>query len=195
MMTIFKSKAKKQTGFTLIELVVTVTIFAFMTALLLAKYGKFNQDVLLTNLAYDVALTIRNAQTFGLNVRVDPQTLTAFDKAYGVHFRPGNSFIFFVDTDGDSTYDAGEQIGSPYVIRRTNLTISKVCGFSAASCTVNDQTMLDVLFRRPDPNAIIRATTNGTSYTEYPTAQITLTSSDGYTRVILIRSTGQIAVI
>ena len=195
MITIFKSKAQKRKGFTLIELVVTVTIFAFMTALLLAKYGKFNQDVLLTNLAYDVALTIRNAQTFGLNVRVDPQTLTAFDRAYGVHFLPGNSFTFFADANGNSTYDAGEEIGSPYIIRRTNLTISKVCGFSGATCNTTDQTMLDVLFRRPDPNAIIRATTNGTSYTVYSAANITLTSSDGYTRVILIRSTGQIAVI
>ncbi len=191
-MTIFKLKAQKQKGFTLIELVVTVTIFAFMTALLLAKYGKFNQDVLLTNLAYDVALTIRNAQTFGLNVRSAPGNLNAFDKAYGVHFTTGNSFIFFSDTNANSSYDSGEEIGSPYIIRRSNLTISKVCAFNGQSCPANDPTtVVDILFKRPDPNAIIK----GYSGATYSVANITLTSSDGYTRLILVRSTGQIAVI
>ena len=42
---------KFQKGYTLVELVITITIFAAMTAYLLAKYGTFNQSVALTNLA------------------------------------------------------------------------------------------------------------------------------------------------
>ena len=56
-------------GFTLIELIVSVAIFVFMTALVVAKYGNFNQSVLMTDLAYDIALTLRTAQTYGVSVQ------------------------------------------------------------------------------------------------------------------------------
>ena len=79
-------------GFTLIELLVCITIFVIMTALLLFKYGNFNQSVLLTNLAYDTALTIRTAQNYGLSVKAVKDASGAdvicsssnFQCAYGV---------------------------------------------------------------------------------------------------------------
>jgi len=98
-------------AFTLVELMVSVGIFLMMTGLVVAKYGNFNQSVLLTNLAYDVALTIRTAQTYGLSVRNNDLSNSSsdFQSGYGVHLdtstRPdsnsGNNFnqeiIFFAD--------------------------------------------------------------------------------------------------
>jgi prepilin-type N-terminal cleavage/methylation domain-containing protein len=51
----------KNKGFTLVELMVTVGIFTIISGLLLARYSNFNQGIILTNLAYDIALTIRSA--------------------------------------------------------------------------------------------------------------------------------------
>src|SRR3989338_6906440 len=56
-------------GFTLVELLVTLSLFVVLTTIVLFSQQKFNGSILLTNLAYDVALTIRQAQTFGVNVR------------------------------------------------------------------------------------------------------------------------------
>src|SRR6185369_4435025 len=73
-------------GFTLIELLISVAIFVYMTGLLVAKYGNFNQSVLLTDLAYDVALTIRTAQTYGLSVKAVNSSPSPYQYAYGVDF-------------------------------------------------------------------------------------------------------------
>lgn len=185
---------KKQKGFTLIELMVSVAIFVFMTAFLLAKYGTFNQSVLLTNLAYDVALTIRTAQSYGLNVKsvkVNGQD-NQFNYPYGVDFIKGaTQFTFFSDNDGDRLYDSGESISSPINIKR-GASIKSLCVGNGNSCTLVDGP-LDITFKRPDPDAIIRA--NGDGNTVYTYAEITLQSTDGSTRKVSVRSTGQIAVI
>ena len=52
-------------GFTLIEFVVIISIFAIMAAVALFSFNGFKNDVALSNLAHDVALTIRQAQVFG----------------------------------------------------------------------------------------------------------------------------------
>lgn len=71
----------KQGGFTLVELIVSLAIFVIMTALVVAKYGNFNQSVLMTDLAYDVALSLRTAQTYGVSVQGQG---TNFNVPYGV---------------------------------------------------------------------------------------------------------------
>jgi prepilin-type N-terminal cleavage/methylation domain-containing protein len=133
----------QQKGFTIIELVVSVAIFAFMTAFLVARYGTFNQGVLLTNLAYDVALTIRNAQSYGLNVK----SLPAGDDENSCNSNPGEL--------PDS---------------------------------------VDVSFVRPNPDSyilsIMPSASSKKNYTE-----ITVAASDGSTKRIAVRSTGQIAVL
>ncbi len=189
-------------GFTLIELMVTVGIFVLLTGLLVAKYGTFNQGILLTNLAYDVALTLRSAQSYGLNVKSAPtatQTYSdTFTSAYGVHFDNGTSgspapntqIIFFIDANDNKVYDPNanpsEKISS-YTIQR---------GSKVETLCVNDETLpcattvstLDITFKRPDPDAVI----NGNPANSY--AEIRLRSSDGSIKKVIVRRTGQIAV-
>lgn len=154
-------------GFTIIELMICVFIFAMMTTLLLAKYGSFNTNVLLTNLAYDVALTIRNAQSYGLNVKSSPNEENKFNYAYGVHIALGTEFIFFVDTDGDGVYDVDEKITSTTIKR--GMSIGRICP-GANECkslpnTVNGVAVdwpesIDITYKRPNPEAKIVTTNN-----------------------------------
>lgn len=184
-------------GFTLIEMLVSLAIFALMTSLLLAKYGNFNQGVLLTNLAYDVALTIRNAQSYGLNAKSAQRNLDAFQQStgggsYGVHFTTTDKthFTFFVDANNNGIYDdVGADLGVTSIKRGSS--VSNLCVAAASPCGVgNNVTSLDISFVRPDPNAIIKS--GGVTY-DY--AEITVKASDGTTRVISIRSNGQISVV
>src|ERR1035437_7192675 len=88
-------------GFTLVELMVTVGIFLFMTALVVAKYGSFNDGTLLTSMSYDVALALRSAQSYGLNVQGYNGT-NSFNYPYGMHFNSSadynNQMILFADS-------------------------------------------------------------------------------------------------
>ena len=196
-------------GFTLVELMVSIGIFAFMTALHVAKYGTFNQGILLTNLAYDVALTIRNAQSYGLNVKSKPSGGTdcaaggssfsnCFDYPYGVHFDEGASgdpapntrFVFFADISKDGVYNSGDEIIKTSYIRRGRI-VDNICISLDSSCNITPSS-LDITFKRPDPNAIIIGNIN--QNTKYAYAEITLKSSDGGLKKVTVRSTGQIDV-
>ena len=200
-------KLKAKSGFTIVELLVSLAIFAILTALILSKYGKFDQGVILTNLAYDVALTIRNAQSYGLNVRSASRDTNAFDTTtsggtYGVHFdkTKATEFIFFVDEDGKGVYDTSMTNTDQKTTIKRGSSILKMCVSDTKVCgdkshgnpNMNNPGSLDITFKRPDPNAII--TTNGIQGKKYGYAEIVLQALDGTTRKVIVNFTGQISV-
>jgi len=194
-----KNTLKNNKGFTIVELIVSIGIFAFMTALLLAKYGNFNQGVLLNNLAYDIALTIRNAQSYGLNVKSASRSSNEFLYPYGVYFDTSTgkdtSFIFFTDRNSDGLYtESSNPATKDLIISKTSITRgSKISTIYRDNNTNNSLTSLNITFKRPDPNAIIKA--NGATGTLYPNAQIRVMAIDGTYRDINVSSVGQISVL
>ena len=193
MKKIFKNRKDFTRGFTLVELMISVGIFALMTTFLLAKYGKFNQSVLLTNLAYDIALTIRNAQSYGLNVRSAPDGPENFDIAYGVHFATDlpSQYIFFLDADKNGVYTGTPQEKiAKYSIKRGSVIDFLCVANTPLQCSQVGG--IDITFKRPNPDAIIKR--EGDTDTTFKYARITLRATDGSTKKIEIRSTGQIAV-
>ncbi len=183
-------------GFTLVELVISVGIFAMMTALLVAKYGTFNQGILLTNLAYDVALTVRNAQSYGLNVKSAARDQNQFAYPYGVHFtKDADNFVFFNDIHlpndpsdpSDFRYSGSNEDITISKMKRS-VVISDLCVGTVLNCA--PVSTLDIAFQRPNPDAII----TGDDAVPHAYGQITILATDGSTRKIVVRSTGQIAV-
>ena len=186
-----------QKGFTLIELLVSIGIFVLMTALLLSRYSNFNQDAILTNAAYDLALTIREAQTYGLNVRSAPGASTnysnEFKYAYGVSLqRSPSHFTLFVDSDngGGNYYYDGSQ--SDEMIRRTTfkrgIIISELKVCNTLPC-INNISPVNISFLRPNPEAIILFGGNTYNY-----VQIVLRKPNGDERSIIVNKVGQITV-
>lgn len=207
-------------GFTLVEMVVCIAIFAMMTALLVAKYGTFNQSVLLTDLAYDAAITVNTAQTYGLSVQSSSIGAgSSFNYAYGVEFcadtssvgcttvnsvnLTNNLLVLFADANNDGIYDSAS---SPIDLQESLYTITRgaiVSGFCLNSngCGSNgidsNITRLDITFKRPNPDAIICANNvpntlnNPCSYTY---AAIFIKGTDGSTRQVIVRNTGQVSV-
>ena len=191
-------------GFTLVELIVSIGIFVLMTTLLVAKYGNFNQSVLLTNLVYDVALSVRTAQTFGLSVTKSDATSgnSQFQYPYGVHFSTAAGedakVILFADTNPinspDNIYTTGDSVVSVYNISR-GATISSLCtGSNDTSCTPTSN--LTVSFKRPDPSAIICPSSAGSpSCIGAGYAKVTIRGTNSETRSVEIWQNGQITIL
>ncbi len=179
-------------GFTLVELVVTMGIMALITTVTLANHSKFGGQVMLRNLAYELALVVREAQTYGVSVR-KTGLATDFDAGYGIHFDPSTpkNYIMFSDTVADGLYIPGEDtIVTGYGIGR-GYKISKLCVTAGINTLCNGT--IDLLFKRPEPDASIRF--NGVPNNLYEKVEVELISPRGDTMSMIVEVSGQISVI
>lgn len=206
----------KKKGFTLVELMVTVSVMMIMTSIVFFNYNRFNESTLLSSFAYDMSLTIRQAQVYGVATRqgsgsqsdpvtVDSAALNNFKSAYGVHFDKATTADFplklFADSPiGDGVYNLADD-GVPlqsYSFQR-GIKISNLCltltDGGAENCTY---TKLDITFRRPDPEAIIKVGVDGgvAPLGNVSSARIELQNAGNSMnpRSIIVYPTGQISV-
>lgn len=181
-------------GFSLIELLVVISIFSMITIVVLANHSRFNGSVLLGNLAYDIALSVREAQVYGLSVK---QFDSQFQVGYGVHFSDSSTYILFADVNPrNNRYD----LGTDSIIQTNSLGkghfILRYCAENSVGVTScsdsrgSPPTYLDIVFFRPDPDATI----NTNEPTVYSRGAIVVASPLGETRTITVASTGQISV-
>lgn len=185
-------------GFTLIELLAVMAIFTFITALVLTNQNRFGSKVVLENLAYDVALTIRKAQVYG--TAVQRFGTNNFSVGYGIHAAVSSpsSYILFGDAvSQDGLYNAGElveteNLGQGYAIKDICSTSGGVGG--TETCGLGS---IDIFFKRPDPDAYMSV--NGASGISNPgnlqaRGRIVLQSPKGDQASVIIDASGQISV-
>lgn len=204
-------------GFTLIELLVVLTIIVVITAVVITGQGTFNKTLILSNTAYDIALALRSAQTYGLGSRATGTTINA---GYGLRFQntPPDKFTLFADNypmigqsglchtppvndpvgpnakPGNCVYDysQGEKV-TDYSLGN-GITIMDFCAYSGSwSCVVANGGglfSLDIVFLRPNPNPFIRV--NGDTTTTYTRACIAITSPQGGAGYVSVTASGQI---
>ncbi len=123
-----KIRNKNRSGFSFIELIIVVAIMALISSVVLFKQAKFSSDILITNMAYQIALAIRQAEVFGLSSKeADTGSLTtAFRAGYGVLFTPllatggesangESAFAMFLDNPSYSSITAGTDSVFNYV--------------------------------------------------------------------------------
>lgn len=202
-------------GFSLIEMLIVVALFTIITGAALLNHGRFGESILATNLAYDIALSLREAQSYGISVRESPLEGSIFTVGYGVHFLQDTLFVFFADRNGNARYDgtsvdgvcvvnASSECLKVYRLERGN-TIRSFCGMpsllgGSAECRnflTGDTTLsfLDVFFKRPAPDAFVRTNLNGQREERYRSGAITIVSPRGNeVRTVEVYQTGQIAI-
>jgi len=182
----FKKINIKSSGFTLLELLITISIFVVISAVVLPRHARFNNTIILTNLAYEMGLSIREAQTYGSSVKFFDRT-SSYDQGYGIHFEDYSSsvdnskrFILFADTNGNEKYDGdddgancldidGSECSSVYTIGKNNF-ISRFCAtrldgnpddcYQFSSPRGGNIQYLDIMFFRPQQRACIRTEEN-----------------------------------
>ncbi|MFA5841745.1 MAG: type II secretion system protein, partial [Candidatus Paceibacterota bacterium] len=76
---------KTNQGFTLIEMIVVMGIFALLSSTLFINYSQFSVNASLSNLTHQLALIVRQAQVYGISVSQASSGSQQF-KGYGVYF-------------------------------------------------------------------------------------------------------------
>lgn len=179
-------------------------IFVVLSGVVLANNARFGNVIILQNLAHDIALSIRQAQVYGIAVRrCDPSVTDLcdeiqqqFEVAYGVHFsKESSAFELFVDVDNNGSYDDGEtvlatDIAGGYLIEDLCTTPSDGGG---EDCSHEE---LDIVFRRPEPDACINGTfdEDGDCVSPEGRARITVVAKSDDAATVIVESTGQISV-
>jgi prepilin-type N-terminal cleavage/methylation domain-containing protein len=188
-------------GFTLIELLVSIAIVTMIMSMVLYNYGTFNDNLALSGGAQEVAIAIRQAQAYGLNVAESSVGSGQFTKAYGVFFDPTDNthYTIFVDSNTNKKYDVGNGCGSgstecvTQFVLRNNVTISTIC--DSASCPPAGVQNLNITFLRPNPDADIDfGNSGGLVGGSQQTGKVILISPKGKTLTVDVESTGQISV-
>lgn len=176
-------------------------IFVVITGIVLASNSKFGGQVLLQNLAYDIALSVREAQVYGISVR--QYGSGNFNVGYAVHFALAtpSSYVLFADvypSSPNGLYEADHAESVESIDLGSGYRIVDLCSTPLNSSTeACGNTSLDILFKRPEPDAYISA--NGLSAILNPgnrqqRARIIVRSPRGNTRSIVVEATGQIAI-
>ncbi|MEK7179471.1 MAG: prepilin-type N-terminal cleavage/methylation domain-containing protein [Patescibacteria group bacterium] len=205
-------------GFTLVELMVVLTIIVVITTVVVASQSSFNKTLVLANTAYDIALTLRSAETYGLGSRAFGGTANA---GYGLNFQSGapQSFTLFADTypapstssvchpisdssapnaqPGNCSYEPsqGEKVTS-YTLGN-GIIVSDFCAYALGSWSCayahgGGLTALDIVFARPNPEPFMSV--NGSYSASFPitAACFTITSPQEGAQYISVAASGQI---
>ena len=152
-----KNKLKQKSAFTLVELLISMSIVALMATLSVSSYPKFSEQIGLTGETYKMLAYMRETQTYGISALAKP----------GVKFVNG----FVLSNDGtikrlrwECPTTNCESINRKYVDNlavdpteevytiKDVYKISLICGGSAADCTTNQDKAYGI-FRRPNPEA------------------------------------------
>lgn len=199
-------------GFALVELLVAAAILGIAASSALLLFGALSDRLAIRNLSYSLALSLRQAQSYGISVRGASET--AFDAGYGIHFDAGSdaTFVLFADTDGNERFTgafgieynetgclAGDECLEVSRVERVN-RVEKFCAVRAVSgseeCSTDSPPLvfLDISFHRPDPDAIIRTNFSVGDPGRYQRASIRLISPRGTVGRVEVWTTGQISV-
>lgn len=189
-----------------------VGIVAFIATIVLVNHARFTGNLVVTNMAYEIALSIRQAQAFGLGVQqqdagasFDVFNDSAFDTSYGIRFSSSTrSYMLFADNNKNEHFDPpfDEEVDR-YTLRQ-GYTISDFCvpasGPGNQCRESNNLRALSITFQRPQPDAKIRYRNAGntvkppTSGSPEDSARIIIESPQGEQRSVTVYWTGQIAV-
>lgn len=198
-------------GFTVIELMVTISIMTVIMSVILFAYGKFSERLSLNAAVQEISIAIRQTQTYGLSVK---ESGGAFNAGYGIYFNitdPTNYYIF-VDKNNDQMYDGGASCASSgdclveNIPLRNAVILNSICGAAfggSLNCPadVNNPSGqsikgMTITFLRPSTDAIIRfIKTDNTFYGGvFQTGKVNLRSVQGSTVGVTVENTGQISV-
>ncbi len=205
-------------GVTVVELLIVLAIIGVLTVVMTTSHTTFNRTILLSYTAYDVALTIRSAETYGLGTRVTSSDMLS-NTGYGIHITPNSaSFTFFADENtpsnsnqchqlrtgadgsepdaiaGNCAYDGDSEKVQLYTLGN-GMKITNVYGYRPGAATPRDEVgagqSLDMVFARPNPKAFMSYMG---AYVEGASACLEIASPQGGTSHVYVGSTGQVTV-
>lgn len=172
------------------EMVVVLAIIVIITTIALLGQSSFNRSLVLTDISYTIAFSIREAQSYGISSRRSGSTTNA---GYGVHFSAGspNAYTLFADVDpvrpgdvsnpsvcpghpnlssanpeskpGNCIQDTATETVRSYSLNN-GFRIKSFCGTRASNgqqvCSDSGIVALDILYMRPNTQSVITGITS-----------------------------------
>ncbi|MBU0750482.1 prepilin-type N-terminal cleavage/methylation domain-containing protein [Patescibacteria group bacterium] len=210
---------KRPRGFTLIEMLVVLAIIVIITGIALVGQTSFNRSLILTDTAYNIGLSIREAQSYGLSTRIFSGIQNA---GYGVRFSriTPSEYITFSDIlpaapgtysvrcpghddrsatspearPGNCYYSDPSELLRTYTFSR-GFYISNFCGITSGGtniCSSSTLSNMDIVFLRPNTETII---TGNNATQSFVRATITVMAPDNQaSRCINVTALGAISV-
>jgi len=206
----FLASSKHHRGFSLIELLVSVSIMVLITVIIVVNQRGYDNSQIIKNAADTLALDIRTAQVYGTGVKVS--SAGDFQSDYGIMLENYQSsedkgYISFADQGvKNGYYDGGEEFGTggqclpPECVSRVELqngVFIKRMSLILVDGTFPDIGRTDILFRRPSLAPRIKWATYSDISAYVPQAigvRITLQAPSGEQKNVFIYITGQISV-
>ena len=206
-------------GFTAIELITVISIFSIIASVSIVNFSAFTANINLQNLAADIALRAKQAQTQAL-AGAQPRTAAGHPSVGvprdGVYFSMQNlsRFAYFYDYNHNGFFDEtiSERFsdpqnklcgfGSSECLDKVDITtgdkIEKLCingGITSNDCFLSGNGSLHIVFERPNSDAIMHidppTLAGGVPVSS---AQIFIISPKGQRKTISVTSLGQISV-
>jgi type II secretory pathway pseudopilin PulG len=200
----------KNKAFTILEFIVVVAIVTMLISSVLYNYSSFNDKLALSTAAREMVMSIRQTQTYGINVREATTGGGDFTRSYGIYFNPTASpsaYYIFIDRNNDGRYNdsLGACTGTECVEKvslRDYVTITSLgkTGSNCPTTNVPPAYTLEAIFTRPNPDAVINFRDSSgniicaaTSYLRQ-NGLVNLTSKKGATMTISLDPTGQVYI-
>ena len=186
-------------GFSLVELLVSISIITIVVSIILIRQSTFNSAVLLRGQAYEVALQMREVQLTAVGVSNDGSD--NFRSVLGVYFNSnsavnGQYTIFREDPSASDGFPDPAELYGIQGILDPRFEIRAIRLVGASETTVDE---VSILYVRPNFDArFVDAPGNirdDITRVEVDVARKDATGTDiGVVRTVEITSTGQIAV-
>lgn len=212
----YLNKKKTRSAFTVIELLVVVSIFMVVAGIILFNYRDFNTNATTNNVAQELALTVRKAQSYSLGLQAPGVLSTLPVRGYGVRIFANlpDRIMFFSELMPDNQYTSSflnPTCGAPLY---NGFTVEECIEYNIISSAdriesiyIDGQDLMlmdsagsvDILFKKPSGEVVFCVHTFGslcTSSSSSPVHYVNfiISSPNQFKKSVTIYNNGQIVV-
>jgi prepilin-type N-terminal cleavage/methylation domain-containing protein len=187
------TKPKLEKGFTLTELLVSMTIIAVMIAIFLANYRAGERLFALQNAAHKLAQDFRRVEEMAMSAR-ETSGGGIPSGGYGIYFDANepDHYILFADEDGREDYDSPSELIEDIVIDKKEMV--EIKNLIHSFCPSGTCANAVAIFMPPDPEVTMKVFWLGGSW--IPVDSLTVELTNNYkTQKVYINEAGLIHLI
>lgn len=161
---------------------VAIGIMVILSISLLIQQNKFDSSVYITNISYEIAQLIGQAQTYSTSSVVGDSS-GSDNSSYGVYFeKNNNNIIFYKNEDGNQAYSQNQDSIVETFIVPVKTKVKSICADS--NC---NKTAVSISFKRPNREPIFSFDGGGN-----PNSARIIIENSGTERSITVSRTGYI---